>query len=351
MHVNMYRLYNINSIIHSRNLLLISPKTFPLSHICHYHATRLFRLRRLAIRRHSIMTVRLHRFGSIGGHFFLVLCVLGWCPASVGLGVEVREEVIEENGVGEGEVEGPAGVATVVEEELGGVDEGQAELQELQGSDVLLPPEVLLPLVAQRCQGVVAVHDDVHEGVDGANEGAMTPGVVLGGPPGYHGHDCVVVHVQERDLVVLLAQDEEDRVEQFTDLGEEVDVHAPGYPHGGGAVGEVHGLTLPAVVGPGCVHGLPHEPHADSDLHKVVHDEYVAQVQGLPVGHEPRPGRQNEVEPYAYDSEARERTAQQRPVVCSFVSEFSEEEIIVSYHRVVVDGVGHCVYTFRSPNP
>lgn len=83
----------------------------------------------------------------------------------------------------------------------------------LQGGDVLLPPDVLLEAGSHGSQHVVGVHDDVHEGVDDADERAMSPGVVLSGSPGHHGHHGVMVHVQEGNLAFLFAQDEEHSIQ------------------------------------------------------------------------------------------------------------------------------------------
>lgn len=40
--------------------------------------------------------------------------------------------------------------------------------------------------------------------------------------PGEHGHNGVMIDVQERDLVLLLTQHEEDRVEQFDQFQHQV---------------------------------------------------------------------------------------------------------------------------------
>lgn len=76
----------------------------------------------------------------------------------------------------------------------------------------MLPPQVFLEFWSHRGQHVVEVHDDVHEGVDNADEGSVSAGEVLGATPRDHRHDGVVVQVQERYLVILFPQDEEDRV-------------------------------------------------------------------------------------------------------------------------------------------
>ena len=54
----------------------------------------------------------------------------------------------------------------------------------------------------------------------------MAAWVIFRCAPRDHWHHSVVIHVQERDLLVLLAEHEEDRVEELGELRQEVDVHA-----------------------------------------------------------------------------------------------------------------------------
>lgn len=84
---------------------------------------------------------------------------------------------------------------------------------------------------AECSQKVVGVHDDVHEAVDEADESPMAPGQIFDAAPGYDGHHGVVVQVQEGDLLLLLAQDEEHRIQQLRQLGQEVDVASSGHLH------------------------------------------------------------------------------------------------------------------------
>lgn len=165
----------------------------------------------------------------------------------VGLLIEVVEQEVEEHSVGQGEADRPSWIAAVGVEQLSLMNEGAAELDlkrertstisyrsihlylsmayHLQVGDVLLPPQILLHLRSEGGEEVVGVHDDVHERVDPANEGAMSAGIVLGGAPADHGHDSVMIHMQERHLTIVLAQHKEDRVEQFGYLGQIVNIH------------------------------------------------------------------------------------------------------------------------------
>lgn len=180
-----------------------------------------------------------------------VLIRLGLCYRLlllVGLLIEVIEQEVEEHSVGQGEADRPSWIAAVGVEQLSLMNEGAAELDlhrektrtisyrsihllylsmayHLQVGDVLLPPQILLHLRSEGGEEVVGVHDDVHERVDPANEGAMSARIVLGGAPADHGHDSVMIDMQERHLTIVLAQHKEDRVEQFGYLGQIVNIH------------------------------------------------------------------------------------------------------------------------------
>lgn len=80
----------------------------------------------------------------------------------------------------------------------------------LEGGEILLPPDVLLVLWAHRRDHVVEVHDDMHEGVEESEEGRVTTWREFQAHPDREGHDSVVDYVQRRDLLVLLAQNEEE---------------------------------------------------------------------------------------------------------------------------------------------
>lgn len=96
----------------------------------------------------------------------------------------------------------------------------------LQVGDPMLPPQVLLELWSHSREHVVEVHHDVHERVDNADECSMSTREVFCAAPRDHGHDGVMVQMQERYLVVLLSQHKEDRIEQFREFGYEVNVAA-----------------------------------------------------------------------------------------------------------------------------
>lgn len=90
----------------------------------------------------------------------------------------------------------------------------------------MLPPQVFLELWSHSRKHVVEVHHDVHERVDNADEGSVPAWEVFCATPRDHGHDGVMVQMQERHLVVLLSQHKEDRIEQLREFGYEVNVAA-----------------------------------------------------------------------------------------------------------------------------
>lgn len=85
--------------------------------------------------------------------------------------------------------------------------------------DVSLPPKILIQ-IRERRQTVVRIHNDVDVRVEGAQKYDAVGWFVLQREPGAPDHQGVVVHMEERDLVILLAEDEEDRVDQLSDFGE-----------------------------------------------------------------------------------------------------------------------------------
>lgn len=57
----------------------------------------------------------------------------------------------------------------------------------------------------------------------------MAAGKVLHADERAHGHQCVMIQMQERDLTLLLAQHKEHGVQQFADLGNVVKPHGAGH--------------------------------------------------------------------------------------------------------------------------
>lgn len=110
------------------------------------------------------------------------------------------------------------------------LEHGEDELDQLALSDVLLPPQIRSDGRDGR-EPVIRVHQHVDEAVKrGAEIRVSTRHPVHDEPPDVE-HAGVVIHVQERDLVVILPQDEEERVHKLNEFGEVIppeDVTHPG---------------------------------------------------------------------------------------------------------------------------
>jgi hypothetical protein len=66
-----------------------------------------------------------------------------------------------------------------------------------------------MKLWPQSCNAVICIHNSMYKTVHNRHEGPVIGGVVLQAGPGHHNHEGVMVHVEERHLVVFLSDDEE----------------------------------------------------------------------------------------------------------------------------------------------
>ena len=140
----------------------------------------------------------------------------------VGLDVEGDEEPEEEEGAESlaHDEDGRKGALLQVEW-LERVDQGDEELENLEAGQVLLPPEVLLDRGAEGAQAVVAVHDDVDHQVQVGDEAADWEECELDADPEADRNNSVVEDVEEADVGELLAEDEEDGVEEVEEARDE----------------------------------------------------------------------------------------------------------------------------------
>jgi len=141
----------------------------------------------------------------------------------VGLAIEIAEQVKEDDRVAHEEEGQCLGHVAALGAHGQHVAQDEDELDQLDAGHVLLPPQVLLVLGSHCGHHVVEVHDNVHARVENANDYALLAGSVLQVAPGEEHRDGVMVHVEERHLVVLLAQHKERRVQQIDDLREKVE--------------------------------------------------------------------------------------------------------------------------------
>lgn len=84
--------------------------------------------------------------------------------------VEFVEEEEEHHSVEANPPDEGLGVVAVYKQELEGVDHNEYELEHLECSQVLLPPEIRLYSGTQSGHEVVGVHDDMDERVQEAEE-------------------------------------------------------------------------------------------------------------------------------------------------------------------------------------
>lgn len=136
--------------------------------------------------------------------------------------VELVEQEEEHDGVHSDPPDEGSRVVAVDEQQLEGVHHDCDKLDHLQAGEVFLPPEILLELGSEGCEQVVRVHHDVYEGVEQSEEGTVATGGELDAEPHGHGHASVMNYVQRRHLTSFFAHYEEERIEEFRELGEVV---------------------------------------------------------------------------------------------------------------------------------
>lgn len=139
----------------------------------------------------------------------------------VGLNVEVCEESNQRNHVSDLEIQPTERERTRPDDPAAGLYDCQHKLKQLPLSDVLLPPEVRTH-GRDRRQTIVRVHEDVDEAVKCGTEIRVATGDPVHHEPPDVQHGGVVVHMQDRDLVVVLTQDEEEGVHELYEFGEVV---------------------------------------------------------------------------------------------------------------------------------
>mmetsp|Transcript_4894 Transcript_4894/g.12481 ORF Transcript_4894/g.12481 Transcript_4894/m.12481 type:complete len:389 (-) Transcript_4894:147-1313(-) len=163
----------------------------------------------------------IHPFIHPSAHLTGLLLLLGRAARKVLLDVEVTEEGEQRYHVVHTELghdrrvrllhKHPDAVSTVLN-----------KLKDLEGCEVLAPPEVLLPKVGiaarDGCEEVVRVHHHVHERVEGRPEPALATGhdVIRHPPEERDAH--VVVAVQESHLIHVSLQHHNDGVEVLVEL-------------------------------------------------------------------------------------------------------------------------------------
>lgn len=143
-------------------------------------------------------------------------------PLALGVGVvpEVEEEEQENQAVETDDVDedGELVWAVLHEEILGDVAGYHNKLDQLNGREVFLPPQVLLVVGAHCRQAIVRVHDNVDDTVEQGVECTQTTWSKSNTKPPGERHDGVMVHMKKCNLTVLLPQDKEDCVQHLNEL-------------------------------------------------------------------------------------------------------------------------------------
>jgi hypothetical protein len=60
-----------------------------------------------------------------------------------------------------------------------------------------------------------SLHDDVNEGVEKGSKKCMSSWHVFNAHPSSKGHNRVVIQVEERSLIILLAQNKDNRIQKL----------------------------------------------------------------------------------------------------------------------------------------
>lgn len=157
-------------------------------------------------------------------------------PLALGVGVvpEVEKEEQENQAIQANDVDkdGELVGAVLHEEILGDVAGYHDKLDQLDCSEVFLPPQVLLVAGAKGSQAVVCVHEDMDNTVQQGVEGSLTTWCKPDSKPPGEGHDRVMIDMKKCHLAVLLPQDKEDCVPHLDELGEIVKPACCCHPHG-----------------------------------------------------------------------------------------------------------------------
>ena len=115
------------------------------------------------------------------------------------LHVIIDEESDDGDAVDEGSPLDPARDAAVESDRVPAPDEADAELEELQPSHVLFPPQMSSE-GRNGGESVVRVHDRMHDRVDDGPEGGLTRGYPFDPDPPEEEHRGVMIDVQKRHL-------------------------------------------------------------------------------------------------------------------------------------------------------
>lgn len=135
-------------------------------------------------------------------------------------------------------------------------------------------------------------------------------------------------HVQRRHMIELLAQNEEDRVGELCEFGDEVPPRHRRHPQRLAGWTAVDGLAPKWVIAPPAAHEeLVHQPCAEHHLQEVVNDDHAAQLERLAILHKFWSQELHEIGECEADDDCREWRWHQRPVGYTLVGVGFEEVV------------------------
>lgn len=235
--------------------------------------------------------------------------------------VKIGEETEEEDAVASDPPNKGLGVVAIDEEQLERVHHNGDELNHLKSGEIFLPPNEFLVLWSHGGHHVVEIHDDVDESVEQTEESRVATRCETDSEPDAHRHNAVMHNVQKRDMFILFAQNEENRVEELGELGEIIPPAGVHHPNGQWIIGIIHRLASVTVTICPARHGyLVEEPRAEDDLNRVVNDQSAAKLEGWTVFHVGRSPHFNEHDVSQANEERRQRRAHKQPILHSPVS-------------------------------
>lgn len=98
------------------------------------------------------------------------------------------------------------------------------KLNQLNHSEILFPPKVLLHMRSKCSQAIIGIHYNVDNGIDESKESRMSAGNKLGAPPNTEGQKSVMDHVQSGDVLVLFTSHKEQGVGKLDEFQQKVKV-------------------------------------------------------------------------------------------------------------------------------
>lgn len=181
------------------------------------------------------------------------------------------------------------GVVAINEEQLERMDNNSDKLHHLESSKIFLPPDELLVLRTHGGYHVVKIHDDMDKSIEQSEKCRVTTRCETNAEPNAHRHNTMVNNVQQRNMLILFAKNEEKRIKELGELGEVIPPTSVDHSDGHIVKGIVNGLTSKAIsMEPAPSTILVEEPSAENNLDEVINDKRSAKLESRSVFHKGR---------------------------------------------------------------